>query len=80
MILCERGGLLASDSSLIELHAFAASIGEETFRGGDRPHYVLATARDVDRAVRAGARLVSAEEIASRLASSGVWKKNGEST
>ena len=80
MILCERGGLLVSDSSLIELHAFAASIGEETYRGGDRPHYVLSTARDVDRAIRAGARLVSASEIATRLVEEGIWKKSAEST
>lgn len=80
MILCESGGLLASDSSLIELHAFAASIGEETFKGGDQPHYVLSTSRAVNRAVMAGARLVSAEEIASRLASSGIWKKTVQRT
>lgn len=80
MILCENGGLLVSDSSLIELHAFAASIGEETFRGGDQPHYVLATSRAVDRAIMGGARLVSAEEIASRLVASGVWKKTRQRT
>lgn len=78
MILCEKGGLLVSDSSLIELHAFAASIGEEKFVGGDRPRYELATARDIDRAVRAGARLVSAEEVATRLASSGLWKMSDQ--
>jgi len=80
VILCEKGGILASDSSLIELHAFAASIGEERYIGGDRPHYQLATTRDVDRAVRAGARMVSAEEIASRLADSGVWKNSLQRT
>lgn len=74
MILVERSGLLVSDASLAELHAFAARVGCEAFRPGRTPHYDLGDARAIDRAVRAGARLVSAGEVRRRLLESGVWK------
>lgn len=76
MILCESGGILVSDASLIELHAFAASVGEVGFVSGGRPRYELASQKDVAKVCRAGACLVSAEQIVSRMRDSGLWKNS----
>ncbi|UKJ64059.1 DUF4031 domain-containing protein [Cellulosimicrobium cellulans] len=61
---------LVSDSSLAELHAFAASIGVSR-RAFDLDHYDVAAER-YDVAVAAGAVPVGGRELARRLGSSGL--------
>ncbi|MBN0041964.1 DUF4031 domain-containing protein [Cellulosimicrobium cellulans] len=61
---------LVSDSSLAELHAFAASIGVSR-RAFDLDHYDVAAER-YDLAVAAGAVPVGGRELARRLGSSGL--------
>lgn len=61
---------LVSDSSLAELHAFAASIGVSR-RAFDLDHYDVAAER-YDLAVAAGAVAVGGRELARRLGSSGL--------
>ncbi|MDF2806801.1 MAG: hypothetical protein K0S43_1747 [Cellulosimicrobium sp.] len=61
---------LVSDSSLAELHAFAASIGVSR-RAFDLDHYDVAAER-YDLAVAAGAVAVGGRELARRLGASGL--------
>ena len=61
---------LASDTSLAELHAFAAA-QEIPARGFDRDHYDVPS-EYYDRMVEAGAVPVSSREIVSRLRRAGL--------
>lgn len=62
-----RCGHLVSDSSLDELHEFAAGLGlrREWFQQKSVPHYDL-TGRHYDLALERGAILVSSREIVRR--------------
>jgi len=62
-----RCGHLVSDSSLEELHAFAASLGlrREWFQQKSVPHYDL-TGEQYELALERGAVLVSSREIVRR--------------
>ena len=68
---------LASDTSLEELHAFAAGLGFST-RGFDRDHYDVPSEWYAD-VVAAGALPVSSRELVSRLVAAGlrVRKRSG---
>lgn len=61
---------LASDTSLEELHAFAAALGIPA-RGFDRDHYDV-PASHYDRMVAAGAVPVSSRELVIRLRRAGL--------
>ena len=63
-------GHLVSDSSLEELHAFAARAGIPE-RGFDRDHYDVPDQR-IEELVALGAELVSAKELIRRLRASGL--------
>lgn len=65
MIYTDSLGHLVSDTSLEELHQFARSIGlkRKWFQDGRHPHYDLTTTRARNRALDAGAKLVSPLEI-----------------
>lgn len=63
-------GHLVSDSSLDELHAFAARAGIPQ-RGFDLDHYDVPDQR-IDELVALGAELVSAKELITRLRASGL--------
>ncbi|KQY45973.1 DUF4031 domain-containing protein [Cellulomonas sp. Root137] len=63
-------GHLVSDSSLEELHAFAARAGIPP-RGFDLDHYDVPDQR-IDELVALGAELVSAKELIRRLRASGL--------
>lgn len=67
---------LASDSSLTELHAFAAGLGFSA-RGFDRDHYDV-PAEWYDDVVAAGAHPVSSRELVARLVASGLRVRKGE--
>ena len=64
---------LASDSSLDELHAFAARIGLPR-RAFERDHYDVLAER-FDDAVAAGAQVVSSREIVRRLHAAGLRRR-----
>ncbi|QIX27914.1 DUF4031 domain-containing protein [Nocardioides sp. JQ2195] len=61
---------LASDTSLTELHEFAAALGVPA-RGFDRDHYDI-PAEHYDAAVAAGAVPVRSREIVVRLRAAGL--------
>lgn len=61
---------LASDTSLEELHAFAAGLGIPP-RGFDRDHYDV-PAEWYDRVVAAGAEPVRSRELVARLVAAGL--------
>jgi len=63
-------GHLVSDSSLDELHEFAARAGIPE-RGFDLDHYDVPDQR-IDELVALGAELVSAKELITRLRASGL--------
>jgi hypothetical protein len=64
---------LVSDTSLDELHAFAAANGVPA-RGFDRDHYDVPADR-IDELVAAGATRVTAGELTRRLIESGLRVK-----
>lgn len=64
---------LVSDSSLAELHEFAARIGLPE-RAFDRDHYDIPESRYAD-AVDAGAIPVEARELVARLVASGLRRR-----
>ncbi len=64
---------LVSDTSLEELHAFAAANGVPE-RGFDRDHYDVPADR-IDELVAAGALRVTASELTRRLIASGLRVK-----
>jgi hypothetical protein len=64
---------LVSDTSLDELHAFAAANGVPA-RGFDRDHYDVPADR-IDELVAAGATRVTAGELTRRLIASGLRVK-----
>lgn len=71
MILTD-GVHLVSDTSLEELHAFAAKIGLKRCwfsnkRGKRLPHYDLTTARKRDTAITAGAERVGTRALLRRM-------------
>ena len=71
MIFTDKVGHLVSDTSLEELHRFAASIGLKRywFQGKQKrhPHYDLTTNRKRAQAIAAGAILVSSRELLHRM-------------
>ena len=71
MILTDRAGHLVSDTSLEELHMFAARIGlrRSWFQGlrNKHPHYDLTTDRKKRRAIEEGAVVVSSKELVIRM-------------
>jgi hypothetical protein len=64
---------LASDTSLEELHAFAAGIGLPR-RAFERDHYDVVAER-FDAALAAGAQLVTSREIVARLHAAGLRRR-----
>jgi hypothetical protein len=64
---------LASDTSLEELHAFAAEIGLPR-RAFERDHYDVVAER-FDAAVAAGAQLVTSRELVARLHAAGLRRR-----
>ena len=64
---------LASDTSLEELHAFAAEIGLPR-RAFERDHYDVVAER-FDAAVAAGAQLVTSRELVTRLHAAGLRRR-----
>lgn len=71
-----RCGHLVSDSSLDELHRFAARLGlrREWFQLGSIPHYDL-TGDAYQRAIESGAELVSSRELVQRALRTRPWRK-----
>ena len=71
MIFTDNEGHLVSDTSLEELHRFAAGIGLRRgwFQGMRKrhPHYDLTTDHKRAQAITAGAKLVSSKELIRRL-------------
>ena len=67
---------LVSDSSLAELHEFAAAVGIPA-RGFDRDHYDVPD-EFYDRLVAAGAEPVSSRELVVRLVASGLRLRKSE--
>jgi hypothetical protein len=59
------GTHLVSDKNEDELHAFAQNIGlkREWFQNNKRPHYDLTTRRMSEKAIRFGAKMVTAKDI-----------------
>ena len=72
MILIDTAGHMVSDKSLNELHAFALKLAlpRRYFNGTSRghPHYDLTSADKQKTAVEAGATLITAKELAKRMA------------
>ncbi len=68
---------MVSDSSLDELHQFAAALGVPE-RGFDLDHYDIPS-EYVDRAIELGASFVPARELLQRLQASGLRKKKTRS-
>jgi Protein of unknown function (DUF4031) len=71
-----RGGLwchLVSDTSLAELHAFAAAVGLPP-RAFERDHYDVPAARR-DAMIAAGAVEVSSRELVARLHAAGLRQR-----
>ena len=64
---------LASDTSLEELHAFAAEIGLPR-RAFERDHYDVVAER-FDAAMAAGAQLVTSRELVARLHAAGLRRR-----
>jgi hypothetical protein len=64
---------LVSDTSLDELHTFAAALGVPR-RGFDRDHYDI-PADLYERAIEAGATPVSSREIVRRLHAAGLRRR-----
>ncbi len=83
MIYVDRKGHMVSDQGAGELHEFAAGLGlrREWFhdkrrdgRPNGHPHYDLTTRKALNRALRAGARLVGYQELTRRhWLNKGVW-------
>jgi hypothetical protein len=66
-VLRDDKGLYRADRERLEmLHAFAASIGfrRSWFQTPNRPHYDVTTPPAAERAIRAGANLVSVRDLA----------------
>lgn len=65
MIFADKPGHMVSDTSLDELHTFAASIGlrREWFQNKRIPHYDLTTQRMRAKAIRSGAVPVGSKDI-----------------
>jgi len=63
----KRTAHLASDTSVAELHAFATRIGlkRSWYQAGTRAHYDLFDGK-IDKALAAGAELVSVRELLRR--------------
>jgi hypothetical protein len=70
-----RCGHLVSDTSLEELHGFAAALGlrREWFQLGSIPHYDL-TGEVYELAIARGAELVSSRELVRRALRMRPWK------
>jgi hypothetical protein len=66
-------GHLVSDTSLDELHTFAQRLGIPE-RGFDGDHYDLPE-EHLDRAIAAGAELVSSAELVRRLTGAGLRRR-----
>ena len=65
MIILDKKGHLVSTVSEGELHNFAKSIRLKTewYQDGEHPHYDLTTPNAIQRAIRAGAKMVTSKEI-----------------
>jgi len=65
MIFTDNAGHMVSDTSLDELHAFAASIGlrRDWFQDKRIPRYDLTTQHKRTKAIRFGAALVGSKDI-----------------
>lgn len=65
MIFTDRTGHMVSDTSLLELHHFAYSIGlrRDWFQDKRIPHYDLTTQRMRNKAVNNGAVCISSKDI-----------------
>ena len=68
MILIDERGHMVSDSSLIELHAFAIYVGLQRgwFQDKRIPHYDLTSPSKIQKALRGGAKMVDSRELVSK--------------
>ncbi len=69
VILTDKAGHLVSDYSLRELHLFARRIGlkRSWFQDSAHPHYDMTVSWRRNRAIKAGAVLVSGQELVRRM-------------